>query len=407
MSGVPADVIIVGASVAGVSTADALRAAGFPGRIRLVDAEDAEPYDKPPLSKQALGVAWDSRRGALRRPGHYAANEIELVLGQAAVGLDAPGRRVRLADGAVLTSDAVVLAPGAKPRLLPESRMLPGVHPVRTRADADAIRVAFTTRPRVVVVGGGFIGLEVASAARARDLDVTVVEVSAQPLEIALGPEPARAISAIHLEAGVRFETGVGVAEVLGTERMEGVVLTDGRRLPADLIVLGLGVTPATGWLTGSGLRLGDGIECDAFGRTNVAGVYAAGDAAAWAEPVTGVPTRIEHWTVAQQRGVALGHTIAHPGEPRQAPSVPYFWSDQCGVRLQSLGRVRGADEIVLRHGGWDSDFVALYRKGGKLAGAIGVNAARRLMPYRALIERNEDWAAALAAFPSSSVRPA
>lgn len=408
MSAVPSDVVIVGASVAGVSTADALRAAGFDGRIRLIDAEAHEPYDKPPLSKQALSPAWDADQGALRKPGHFADKGIELVLGRAADAFDAGRRQVTLADGEVVQADVVVLAPGAQPRLLPEDQMIPGVHVVRALDDARAIRAAFGRRPRIVIAGGGFIGSEVASAARARDLDVTVVEVTAQPLELALGPDVAGAINAMHRDEGVRIEAGVGVREVIGDGRAEAVVLTDGRRLDADLVVLGLGVTPATGWLAGSGLDLGDGIICDRYGRTNVDGVYAVGDAAAWADPVSGAPVRTEHWTTAQQHGVAVGHTIMRADAPKLPPAVPYFWSDQFGVRLQSLGRPRGADEVRLRHGGWGSgDFVALYRKADQLVGAVGANAARTLMPYRALIERGERWSSALAAFPGDSARTA
>lgn len=401
-------VAVVGASVAGVSTADALRAAGYQGRIQLIDAEKAEPYDKPPLSKQALGVAWDPAQGALRKPDHFADNDIELVLGRAVAGFDASRKRLQLSDGEVIEAETVVLAPGAQPRSLPEEQMLPGVHTLRTLTDARAIRAAFAYRPRVVIVGGGFIGLEVASAARARDLDVTVIEITDQPLESALGSEPARALNAMHRDEGVRFETGVGVERVIGSGLAEGVQLRDGRTVDADLVVLGLGVVPATGWLTYSGLCLGNGIICDAYGRTNIAGVYAAGDAAAWEDPETGVPSRIEHWTTAQQHGVALGHTIVHGDDPRLPPSVPYFWSDQFGVRLQSLGRLRAADEIVLQHGGWSTrDFVALYGKGGRIVGAVGVNAARTLMPYRALIERREAWSTALDAFGSSAVQSA
>lgn len=406
------DVVIVGASVAGVSVADSLRSAGFQGRIRLVDGEDAEPYDKPPLSKQALGVDGSAHRMALRKPGHFDEQGIELLLGRGAVALATglSGPSLQLDDGETLAADAVVLATGARPRVLPPAAMLPGVHVVRTLADSRAIRSAFEAGPRVVVVGGGFIGLEVASSARARGLDVTVVELERQPLETLLGNEAAVAVTRMHADDGTRFVTGVGVAGVLGSDRVEQVRLTDRRKIDADLVVLGIGVAPAIDWLDGTGLQTtpGGGILCDAFGRTGVDGVYAAGDAASWADPVTGEPVHIEHWTTAQQHGVALGRTILDPGRPQLAPAVPYFWSDQCGVRLQSLGRPRGADEIVLAWGDWDTrDFVALYRRGDRLVGAVGANNARRLMPYRALIERNEPWDAAVSAFGASVRSPA
>lgn len=403
------DVVIVGASVAGVAAADSLRSGGFQGRIRLVDVEDAEPYDKPPLSKQALGVGGAAHPVALRKPGHFDRQGIELVLGRAATGLQVGSGRggtVRLEDGEPLAGDAVVLAPGARPRWLPGAAALRGIHVVRTLGDAQAIRTAMETAPRVVVVGGGFIGLEVASSARARGLEVTVVEVAQRPLESLLGTQPALAVARMHVDDGTRFVTGVGVAGFRGADRVEGVLLSDGRELAADLVVLGIGVEPAVGWLTEvSGLRTtpAGGVLCDPFGRTPVPGVYAAGDAASWADPITGEPTHIEHWTTAQQHGVALGRTILAPDEPQLPQAVPYFWSDQCGVRLQSLGRLRGADEIVLAWGGWDDrDFVALYRGGDRLIGAVGANAARRLMPYRMLIERREPWEEAIAAFGAS-----
>jgi 3-phenylpropionate/trans-cinnamate dioxygenase ferredoxin reductase component len=191
----------------------------------------------------------------------------------------------------------------------------------------------------------------------------------------------------------VRLLTGVGVAGVAGTDRAEAVLLADGRRLPADVVVLGLGVVPAVDWLAGSGIALGDGIICDSYGRTSVPHVHAAGDAAAWPDPFTGLLRRIEHWTTAQQQGAAVGHNIARPDRPQSAPVVPYFWSDQHGVRIQSLGWLDHPDEISCVHGDWDSaEFVALYRRGDHLAGALGLGAARQLMLWRPAIERRAPW---------------
>lgn len=406
MTDLPDDVVIVGASVAGVSTADSLRNAGFQGRIRLIDAEDVEPYDKPPLSKQCLGPTGALHPVALRKPEHYEARRIELELGRRVVGFDAASRTLRFDDGEQLSAGAVVIATGARPRMLsvgdlPGDR-LAGVYVVRSLADAAAIRDELAAGPRLVVIGGGFIGLEVASSARTRGLDVTVIEMAARPLAAALGDAPGAAMTAMHRDEGVQFVTGIGVDRLEGSGRVERVRLADGRTLPADLVVLGLGVVPAVDWLRGSGVDSSAGIVCDCYGRTARPGVYAAGDAASWADLRTGKPVRIEHWTTAQQHGVALGRTIADPDTPQLPPSVPYFWTDQFGVRLQSLGNLRGADEIVLKEGGWNTrDFVALYRKDDRLVGAVGANAARALMPYRALIERGEKWHAALAAFPS------
>lgn len=396
MSTVPSDVAIVGASLAGVNAADSLRQAGFQGRIRVIDEQNAAPYDKPPLSKHALGPDWNATRGLLREPRHYDSHGIELVLGRPVVGFDIARRALHLSDGEEIRAEAFVLAPGAKARLLPDEFLLPGVYPLRTLDDANAIREAFDARPSVVILGAGFIGLEVATAARARGLAVTVVEI-AEPLRAALGETPAKAMTQIHRDAGVHFATGVTARSILGRDRAEQVVLSDGRILEADLVVLGLGVSPAVDWLRDSGLDLENGIRCDEYGRTAASGVYAAGDAAAWRDARTGAYVRTEHWTTAQQMGAAVGRTIVRPTEASQLGGVPYVWSDQAGVRLQAYGSLRGADEIILQHGGWDTqNFIALYRKGDELVGALGCNSAKAVRPYIPLIERRESWDKAL-----------
>jgi NADPH-dependent 2,4-dienoyl-CoA reductase/sulfur reductase-like enzyme len=204
----------------------------------------------------------------------------------------------------------------------------------------------------------------------------------------------AAALTRLHREHGVEILSGTGVARVAGTSRAEAVRLTDGRELPADIVVLGLGVVPSVDWLVGSGVRLADGIVCDRYGRTSVPRVHAAGDAAAWPDPFTGVPRRVEHWTTAQQQGTAVGHNIACPGDRTSVPVVPYFWSDQHGVRIQSLGWLGHPEEVRCAYGDWDSPaFVALYRRGDSLTGALGVGAARQLMRWRPAIERRAPWA--------------
>jgi len=394
--------VIVGASVAGIAVADALRKNGYDAPVRVLDAQPVMPHNKPPLSKQALDPGHDDARLALRPESHFRASGIELLLGCRATGVR-DGRRtgelqVETGDGRVLTADEVVLAPGAEPRWLPGLPALPGVHVLRSLPDAVALRAALDRGGHVVVAGCGFIGAEVAAAARKRGLDVTVVESARRPFEALVGEQPAAALTRLHAGNGVRILAGVGVAGVAGTGssgtgRAEAVLLGDGRRLPADIVVLGLGVVPAVDWLAGSGITLGDGIICDAYGRTSMPHVHAAGDAAAWPDAFTGRPRRIEHWTTAQQQGAAVGRNIARPGQPESAPAVPYFWSDQHGVRIQSLGWLSQPDEIRCVHGDWASpEFVALYRRGGHLAGALGLGAARQLMRWRAAIERRAPW---------------
>jgi 3-phenylpropionate/trans-cinnamate dioxygenase ferredoxin reductase component len=399
MSGREHGTVIVGASVAGIAAADALRKNGYEAPVRVLDTLPVMPHNRPPLSKQALEPRHDDASLALRPAAHFTDARIELLLGCRATALrggepEDAALAVETSDGGLLAADEVILAPGADPRWLPGVPRLPGTHVLRSLPDAVALRASLDRAARVVVAGCGFIGAEAAAAARKRGLDVTVVESSPRPFEALLGPQPAAALTRLHRDHGVRIVAGTGVAGIEGTSRAEAVLLADGQRLPADVVVLGLGVVPAVSWLAGSGVALGDGIICDAYGRTSRPHVHAAGDAAAWPDPFTGLPRRIEHWTTAQQQGAAVGHNIARPGRRQPAPVVPYFWSDQHGVRIQSLGWLDHPDDIRCVHGGWDSaEFVALYRRGGHLAGALGLGAARQLMPWRAAIERQAPWA--------------
>jgi NADPH-dependent 2,4-dienoyl-CoA reductase/sulfur reductase-like enzyme len=397
MSSTTRGTVIVGASVAGIAAADALRKDGYEAPVRVLDAGHVPPHDRPPLSKQALDPGYDDAQAALRAESYYGDSRIDLLLGRRATALrvsESGELWVETDDGQALPADEVILAPGAAPRRLPAESMLPGVHVVRSLPDAVALRAGLASAGRVVVAGCGFIGAEVAASARKRGLDVTVVEMSPRPFEQLVSERPAAALTRLHRAHGVEILAGAGVAGVTGKSRAETVLLTDGTELPADVVVLGLGVVPSVDWLDGSGVRLADGIVCDQYGRTSVPGVHAAGDAAAWPDPFTGVPRRIEHWTTAQQQGAAVGHNVACPGERRSVPVVPYFWSDQHGVRIQSLGWLGHPDEVRCVYGDWDSpSFVALYRRGDVLAGALGMRAAKQLMRWRLPIERGMPWA--------------
>ncbi|MFC7493012.1 MULTISPECIES: NAD(P)/FAD-dependent oxidoreductase [unclassified Nocardioides] len=377
-------VLVIGGSVAGLAVADGLRAQDYPGRITVVDADPSLPYDKPPLSKQALKPDWDPVKGLLRPEEHYRDKRVELVTGRTAVALGGERRAVRLDDGTELVADHVVLATGVRARLLPEHMMLPGVHAIRTAADSAAVRAALAGRPRVVVVGGGFIGAEAAAVAADLALEVTIVEALPLPFQHLFGREVAEALAGWHRSAGVRLECGVTVEAIEGVQRVERVRLSDGRELPADLVLLGLGAVPAVEWLEGAGLAIDDGIVCDEHGRTGVPGVWAAGDAAAWRNPATGKHVRIEHWTTAKEQGAAVAHNIAAGASVRTVGPVPYFWSDQYRRRIQFLGTSAGHDATHLVHGGFDQpEFVVLYTNGGRLIGGLGVAAARHLMRFR------------------------
>ncbi|OUS92030.1 NAD(P)/FAD-dependent oxidoreductase [Rhodococcus sp. NCIMB 12038] len=388
------DALIVGASVAGVATADALRANGMGGTITLVDSESHLPYDKPPLSKQALKADWDPSTSLLRSEQHYRDKGIDLILGKRAVSLDGSTRTVKFHDGTELTADAIVLATGVTARRLPEDFMLPGVHTIRTLDDSRVVRQALAAKPKLVIVGGGFIGAEAAAVAVELGADVTIVEARELPFSHLFGDPVAQAMATRHHAHGVRLLCGVGVDRVEGRNRVERVVLTDGTVLDADLVVLGLGAVAATEWLAGSGVTVDGGVICDEFGRTAIAGVYGAGDVAAWWDPQAQTHQRIEHWTTAKEHGAAVAHNIVFPSAAgRTAGPVPYFWSDQYGRRLQFLGTSKGFDATHVVHGSLDgNEYVVLYGREGRLVGALGLAATRQLMAFRPLIAKGADW---------------
>lgn len=392
-------VLIVGGSVAGLAVADGLRTQGYAGQVTVIDADPALPYDKPPLSKQALKPDWDPVKGLLRPEEHYAQAGIELVLGRTAVSLDVADRGVTLDDGTRLRADHVVLAPGVRARALPAHLMIPGVHTIRTAGDSGAVRAALVDGPQVVVVGGGFIGVEAAAVATDLGAQVTIVEALAAPFVNVFGVEVAQALADWHRSHGIALECGVTVDSIDGAAGVERVRLSDGRELSAQLVLVGLGAIPAIDWLVGSGLALDNGIVCDEAGRTGHPGIWAVGDAAAWWDPTAEQHTRIEHWTTAKEQGAAVAHNIAHPeASTRSAGPVPYFWSDQHGARLQFLGTSAGHDETHVVHGALDEpEFVVLYSRQGRLIGALGRAAARYLMKYRPNIAAGEPIAPLLA----------
>lgn len=394
-------VVVVGASLAGVQAADTLRESGFGGRLILLGAEPHLPYDRPPLSKELLAGTGSVEETALRPAGHYASRGIEVVLGTAATGLDLERRLVHLADrdAAPLPFDGLVIASGAAPRRLSGRSDLEGVHVLRTVEDCLAIAAALDGSPRVVVVGAGFIGAEVAATCRGRGLDVTVVEALQVPLARAVGPAIGAALAALHREHGVALRTGVGVAALKGKGRVERVALADGSVIDADLVVVGVGVSPQTGWLDGSGLTLDNGVVCDAA-CVAAPGVVAAGDVARWENRLFGGLMRIEHWTNAVEQGTAAANSllaIAAGQAPQPFAPVPYFWSDQYGLRIQYVGASRPGDEMVVVDGSLDDRrFVAVCGRDGRIVAALAVGRARKLMAYRRMIADRVSWEDAL-----------
>ncbi|MFF8100824.1 NAD(P)/FAD-dependent oxidoreductase [Streptomyces sp. NPDC014986] len=382
----PGHVVIVGASVGGSRLAAGLRKAGHTGGITLVDPDPDAPYDRPPLSKQILAGDWDAGRASLGDPAQWdAARRVA-----AAAELDAAGRTLRLDDGTRLGYDRLVLACGAAPRPLPGMPRR-GVHTLRTLADchglrADLDRVGGTGHGRLVVVGGGFIGAEVASTARARGIGVTVVEALPAPLSALLGEEVAAELALLHADNGVRLLTGTSVASLVGEPSVTGVALTDGRVLPADAVVVGIGVRPNTGWLAGSGIPLhaDGGVLCDAYGAADAARtVYALGDVARWRDPLLGRHVRVEHWTSAVEQAEAVARSITG-ARPAPYRNEFFVWSDQYGGKITLLGRPGPDDEVtVVRAGGERRRFAVAYRNGARLAAVLTVNWPKALVAAR------------------------
>jgi len=401
-------VVIVGASIGGVNVATDLRSQGYTGSIVIVDQDPRLPYDKPPLSKHALKPDWDGDSALLKPATFYDEHAIELRLGVRATGfrLDPRGGGTILLEGGAgsqVSGDVIVLAPGVRARTLPVQdgeahSPLAGVHVIRTAEDSARLREALGPGRRVVVVGGGFIGAEAAGIAQERGCDVTIVELDTVPFARLFGEDVGRALTRRHRDRGIRVLTGCGVDRLEAAdpdrERLGAVTLTDGRRLEADIVILGLGAVPATEWLEGSGIDLlrDGGIRTDEHGFTGRPGVYAVGDAAAWWSPREQAHLRVEHWTTTKEQASVVAHTIAHPDEPRRTVGkVAYFWSDQHGARLQFLGESVGADETCVVHGSLEEEeFVVLFGRGGRLIGALGLSAARYLMPYRPHIEAGD-----------------
>ncbi|MFM7685233.1 MAG: NAD(P)/FAD-dependent oxidoreductase, partial [Actinomycetota bacterium] len=391
----PAHVVVVGASLAGLRACETLRQDGFTGTITLVGDEAEVPYDRPPLSKKVLAGEWDADRIRLRKPDDFASLDLQWRLGVRARGLGTDGRTITLADGATVQYDGLVIATGATPRRLPGQPALRGVLEVRTLDQSMELRglIADGTA-RVVVIGAGFIGLEVAATARQRGCTVTVLEGAPAPMIRGLGPEMGVAVASVHGRNGVDVRCGVQVAGIEGDgHSVTGVRLADGSVVPADVVVVGVGVSPATEWLDGSGLSLRDGIVCDASLNVGVPGVYAAGDCARWPnlafEGHDDVEMRVEHWTNAAEQGAAAAHNllaVARGEQPTPYRSVPFFWSDQFDSRIQFVGRAHGGDDVHVFAGSTDGAFAALYGWEGRLRGALGVSMPKMVMQFRAML---------------------
>jgi len=392
-------IVVVGASLAGIRSAEALRRQGYEGRLALVGDEPHRPYDRPPLSKEVLRGERSPEQIALMKPEAFDALRLELRLGVRAESLDAAARRVVLANGEQLPYDGLVIATGARARTLPGTPALEGLHVLRTLDDALAIRAALDASPRVVVVGAGFIGAEVAASCRQRGLEVTLLEALPHPMARVLNREVGMVCAAAHRDAGVDVRLGVGVRALEGSTRVERVTLDDGSHVEADLVVVGIGALPETRWLESSGLALGDGVLCDASCAASAPGIVAAGDVARWHHATYGETLRIEHWTHAvEQAEAAVARLLAGPEGAQAFAPVPFVWSDQYDLKIQATGRIRPDDEMFVAHGSLaERRFVALFGRDGRFEGALALNRVRQLMGYRRMLREGASFEQAIA----------
>ncbi|WP_212806872.1 MULTISPECIES: NAD(P)/FAD-dependent oxidoreductase [unclassified Mycolicibacterium] len=386
-------VAIVGASLAGLSAARALRAQGFDGRLTVIGDEAQRPYDRPPLSKEFLCGTVSEADLALESDDDDL--QADWRLGVAAAKLDSRSGAIELADGTRIDADGVVIATGSRARRWPGCEDMAGVHVIRTIDDAVALRAELVPGARLVVIGAGFIGAEVASTARKLGLDVTVVEAAPTPLHLQLGKWLGGVVAGAHAANGTTLICGVGVAGLVGEERalrtpsgvrrVAGVDLTDGRHLPADVVVVGIGGVPNIDWLRDSGLELGNGVLCGTRGQTALPNVVAVGDCAAWLDAATNAHHRVEHWTGALERpALAVASLLAGGAHQEATVKPPYFWSDQYGSRIQFAGLARPDDEITIEEGSCeDRCLLATYRRDGRLVAVLGIDQPRLFTRWR------------------------
>ena len=389
--------VVVGGGLAGLRAAEHLRAQGHQGPVVMVGAEPHAPYDRPPLSKQLLAGTWGLERVVLRSPDKLAPLHLDMRLGRRATALDVRAKELALEDGSTLVYDGLIVATGARPRTLAGAETLAGVHTLRTLEDCFALSAATAeTATRVVVIGAGFIGSEVAATCRQRGARVTVLEALPVPLGRVLGEQVGGACAALHREHGVELRTGTAVAGLRaeptgddGGGRVTAVELADGSVVPADVVVVGIGVAPEDTWLASSGLELGDGVVADATLHA-ADDVVVAGDVCRYDDEGLGRQVRVEHWTNAAEQGMHVARSLI--AGRAQAPAyrpVHYFWSDQYELKIQMLGIPSPDDDLAVVDGSLEEGrFVAVYGARGRLTAALGFGRPRQLMGFRPLLER-------------------
>ena len=379
-------VVIVGGGLAGQRCAETLRRSGYDAPIRMVCAEPHRPYDRPPLSKQMLGGGAWSAPPAYRPAEWYRRESIELLLSVAATELLPAERRLVLSDGTALRYDRLLIATGSRPRKLGLLAGYENVWSLRTFDDCRALRQVVSAGRRLVVVGGGFIGLEVAATTRVLGAEVTIIEAAPAPLAGVLGLKLGRWFTRLHEARGVRVMTARSIERIHANGTIRALRLSTGEIVEADDVIVGIGVEPDVAWLNGSGLSTAAGVPVDPQGRTASADVLAAGDAASTFDPRLGSHVPGSHWEAAARQGSRAARVMLGL-DPGDAP-LTSFWSDQYGLRIQYLGHARLADAVVFDGDPATSSFTATFTRGGRAVGGLLVDRRRALPAIRQLIEK-------------------
>jgi len=388
-------IVVVGGNLAGLRAVETLRSEGFDGSIVFINGERELPYDRPPLSKQVLTGERSPEEVVYRDQKYYDDLRIDLRSGQFASSLDLHYQTVAVGNETI-PFDGLIVATGASARAFPKYQGLEGMHVMRDINDARAIRAAFDGHPRVVIIGAGFIGSEVAASARAAGLEVTIVEMLATPMIGAIGEEMGKACAKLHIDNGTTLRCGTTVTSIEGNGRVERVCLDDGSTIDADLVVVGIGVIPNVEWLADSGLTVSNGLVCDGTLNAGHPVVYAGGDLVRWPNYLFDASMRCEHWTNAVEQGrLAARNLLAGRENSRPYGGTCYFWSDQYGVRIQSVGIV-GKESKVIEGSLSDHKFVVFHRIGDRIVGAFGMNSPKLVMSAKMMIEKRVNWDDAL-----------
>lgn len=383
-------VVIVGAGHAGGRAAEAVRQAGFKGRVVLIGEESHPPYERPPLSKEMLYSDHPPEKTYLAPMTAWSDNAIELRLDARVEGLDRADHRIRLAGGETLAYDRLLIATGGRVRRLAlPGAALPGVHYIRTIADTLALKGELKPGVRLAVIGGGFIGLEAAAAAARLGCKATVLEAQPEILNRVMDPMMGRWFEQLHRANGVDVLKGVTIARIEGHDRVTGVVLGSGDRIDADVVVIGIGIVPNVELASESGIAVGNGITVDEFGVTSDADVFAVGDVAFHFNPILGRHVRLESWANAQNGGIAVARNMI--GEPVPYKDVPWFWTDQFGANIQIAGAPEGWDRIVTRGSPEGGKFIAFAMKDARVVGATVVNLGRDMRFVKSLVQSATD----------------